>query len=246
MHAEDDDTATADSELMAKVWAAPVLAGPLPRFDPDSAPAAPGRLFAEWLGKALADGVPEPHIVTVSTAAADGTPSARVVMLRGIDSADCAVRFAGDRLSGKGRDISARPAAALTWYWPAHGRQIRMTGPVDLLGAEATRRDFLGRSPTPVPPPSPARSAPRWAGRRSTSASAAPPRNWSPRSPSGSPPATRSTGCAPSRPSSSRPAPRAGTCGCATPARATAGPALCCGHDSSSRRRGAPDAPSAG
>jgi pyridoxamine 5'-phosphate oxidase len=68
-------------------------------------------------------------------------------MLRGIDSADCAVRFAGDRLSGKGRDISARPAAALTWYWPAHGRQIRMTGPVDLLGAEATRRDFLGRSP---------------------------------------------------------------------------------------------------
>jgi pyridoxamine 5'-phosphate oxidase len=147
VHAEDDDTATADSELMAKVWAAPVLAGPLPGFDPDSAPAAPGRLFAEWLGKALADGVAEPHIVTVSTAAADGTPSARVVMLRGIDSADCAVRFAGDRLSGKGRDISARPAAALTWYWPAHGRQIRMTGPVDLLGAEATRRDFLGRSP---------------------------------------------------------------------------------------------------
>lgn len=146
MRAEDDDTAAADRELMEKVWAAPVLAGPLPDFDPDTAPDAPGPLFAGWLDRALADGVREPHIVTVSTAAADGTPSARVVMLRGIDSADCALLFAGDRLSGKGQDISARPFAALTWYWPEQGRQIRMAGPADVLGAEATRQDFLGRS----------------------------------------------------------------------------------------------------
>lgn len=146
MQAEDDDTAAADRALMERVRSAPVLAGPLPDFDPDTAPAAPGPLFARWLERALADAVPEPHIVTLSTAAADGTPSARVLMMRGIDSADCAVLFAGDRLSGKGQDISARPVAALTWYWPAHGRQIRMAGPVDVLGAEATRRDFLGRS----------------------------------------------------------------------------------------------------
>ncbi|CAG6398121.1 Pyridoxine/pyridoxamine 5\\'-phosphate oxidase [Actinacidiphila cocklensis] len=147
MQAEDDDTAAADRALMERVWAAPVLAGELPPFDPDTAPARPGLLFAGWLGRALGDGVPEPHIVTLSTAAADGTPSARVVMLRGVDSADCAVVFAGDRLSVKGRDLSARPVAALTWYWPAYGRQIRMAGPVDLLGAEATRQDFLARSP---------------------------------------------------------------------------------------------------
>jgi pyridoxamine 5'-phosphate oxidase len=158
MQGRDEDTdavpgrttggsAAADRALLARIRAAPVLAGPLPYFDPDAAPDAPGPLFADWLGLALTEGVPEPQIMTLSTAAADGTPSARVLMLRGVDSADCAFVFSGDRGSGKGQDLAARPAAALTWYWPAHGRQIRIAGPVDVLGAETTRQDFLGRSP---------------------------------------------------------------------------------------------------
>ncbi|WP_327292593.1 pyridoxine/pyridoxamine 5'-phosphate oxidase [Streptomyces sp. NBC_01198] len=140
-------SAAADRALLARIRAAPVLAGPLPPFDPDRAPETPGPLFADWLGLALADDVPEPQIMTLSTAAADGTPSARVLMLRGVDSADCAFVFAGDSGSGKGQDLAVRPVAALTWYWPAHGRQIRVAGPVDVLGEEVTRRDFLGRSP---------------------------------------------------------------------------------------------------
>lgn len=156
MPSRDDDTggtpggpsdrAAADRELLARVRAAPVLAGPLPRFDPDTAPDTPGPLFAGWLDRALTDGVREPQIMTLSTAGEDGTPSARVLILRGVDSADCAFVFAGDRGSGKGRDLAARPVAALTWYWPAQGRQIRMAGPVDVLGEDATRQDFLGRS----------------------------------------------------------------------------------------------------
>ncbi|NJP43713.1 pyridoxine/pyridoxamine 5'-phosphate oxidase [Actinacidiphila epipremni] len=144
---EGTDGAAADRELLERIRAAPVLAGPLLTFDPDRAPGAPGPLFAAWLDRALADGVPEPQIMTLSTAAADGTPSARVLMLRGVDSADCAVVFAGDRRSGKGRDLAANPVAAVSWYWPAHGRQIRMTGPVDALDAGTARRDYLGRSP---------------------------------------------------------------------------------------------------
>ena len=66
-------------------------------------------------------------------------------MLRGIDTADCAYDFASDSGSPKGRELAANPRAALTWYWPAHGRQIRMSGPVAVLGQEDTRRDFLGR-----------------------------------------------------------------------------------------------------
>lgn len=146
MQGSDDDTAAADRALLDRIRAAPVLAGPPAHFDPDTAPGAPGPLFAEWLDKALTDGVLEPQVMTVSTAAADGTPSARVVMLRGVDSSDCAFVFAGDSGSGKGRDLAARPVAALTWYWPEHGRQIRMAGPVDVLGVQATRQDFLGRS----------------------------------------------------------------------------------------------------
>lgn len=152
MQGKDEDTGAvpgtaADRALLARIRAAPVLAGPLPGFDPDTAPDAPGPLFAGWLDRALADGVVEPQVMTLSTVAADGTPSARVLMLRGVDRADCAVVFAGDRGSRKGQDLAARPVAALTWYWPEHGRQIRMAGPVDVLGVEATRQDFLGRSP---------------------------------------------------------------------------------------------------
>jgi pyridoxamine 5'-phosphate oxidase len=136
-----------DAALLAKARAAPVLAGPLPRFDPASAPAHPGELFAAWLERALDDGVPEPHVMTLSTAAADCAPDARVLLLRGIDSAACAYSFATDSRSAKARDLAANPAAALSWYWPAHGRQIRMAGRVVLCGPEATRRDFLGRGP---------------------------------------------------------------------------------------------------
>ncbi|MFC4036269.1 pyridoxal 5'-phosphate synthase [Streptomyces polygonati] len=137
-----------DEALLARLRAAPVLAGPLPRFDPDEAPDAPGPLFAEWLELALADGVPEPGVMTLSTAGADGVPGARVLMLRGIDTADCAFRFTSDSRSPKGHDLAANPRAALSWYWPAHGRQIRMAGPVDVLGEEPTRQDFLGRGAT--------------------------------------------------------------------------------------------------
>jgi len=135
-----------DAALLARARAAPVLAGPLPSFDPATAPAAPGPLFAAWLDRALADGVPEPHVMTLSTADADGRPSARVLMLRGIDTAGCAYDFASDSGSRKGRDLAANPYAALTWYWPAQGRQIRMSGPVTVLGPQDTGRDFLGRA----------------------------------------------------------------------------------------------------
>ncbi|MGW5353057.1 pyridoxine/pyridoxamine 5'-phosphate oxidase [Streptomyces sp. NPDC004031] len=141
------DPADVDRALLERIRAAPVLAGPLPHFDPDRAPDAPGPLLAGWLDRALADGLPEPHVMTLSTAAPDGTPSARVLMLRGVDSADCSVVFAGDARSRKGRDLAAHPVAAATFYWPAHGRQIRLAGPVVTLSAEAAWRDFLGRSP---------------------------------------------------------------------------------------------------
>ncbi|BBB01813.1 putative pyridoxamine 5'-phosphate oxidase [Actinacidiphila reveromycinica] len=134
-----------DEALLARTRAVPVLAGPLPHLDPERVPDAPGPLFAEWLAAAIDAGVPEPQVMTLSTAAPDGTPSARVLILRGIDSAGCAYDFASDSRTRKGRDLAANPRAALTWYWPALGRQIRMAGPVVVLGPDATARDFLGR-----------------------------------------------------------------------------------------------------
>lgn len=134
-----------DEALLARTRAAPVLAGPLPHLDPAAVPDAPGPLFARWMDEALSGAVPEPQVMTLSTATADGMPSARVLILRGIDTAGCAYDFASDSRSRKSRDLAANPRAALTWYWPAQGRQIRMAGPVTVLGPGATARDFLGR-----------------------------------------------------------------------------------------------------
>jgi pyridoxamine 5'-phosphate oxidase len=124
----------------------PALVGPLPGFDTERATAAPGPLFAEWLTHALDDGVLEPHVMTLSTVDASGRPSARVLVLRGLDPDACAFDFATDAGSRKGVELVANPQAALTWYWPRHGRQIRITGRVEALDREAARRDFLGRS----------------------------------------------------------------------------------------------------
>lgn len=138
------DPVTADS-LRERMRSAPVLAGPLPGFDPAAAGPAPGPVFARWLARALDDGVPEPHVMTLATAGADGRPSARVLMLRGVDIERCALDFASEAASRKGRDLAERPYASLTWYWPRHGRQIRMAGAVEILDRDTARRDFLGR-----------------------------------------------------------------------------------------------------
>ncbi|MCM2417919.1 pyridoxal 5'-phosphate synthase [Streptomyces sp. RKAG293] len=134
-----------DEELPARLRAVPVLAEPLPRFDPDGADPSPGRQFARWLDDALDDGVPEPHVMTLSTADRDGRPSARVLMLRGLGADACTFVFASDSGSHKGHDLSANPHAALSWYWPPQGRQIRAAGPVEALDAGIARGDFLGR-----------------------------------------------------------------------------------------------------
>jgi pyridoxamine 5'-phosphate oxidase len=141
----DRENPVTAASLLRRMRAAPVLAGPLPPFDPAAAGPAPGPVFADWLARALDDAVPEPHVMTLSTADAGGRPSARVLMLRGVDLERCAFVFASEAGSRKGRELAGNPYAALTWYWPRHGRQIRMTGRVRALDADTARRDFLGR-----------------------------------------------------------------------------------------------------
>lgn len=124
----------------------PVFAADLPEFDADAAPEEPVTLFAEWLAGALGAKVPEPHAMTVSTAAGDGQPSARILICKDVD-ADGRWYFAANDTSRKGRDLAANPYAALTFYWPPQGRQIRVRGPVRATGADRSAADFLARSP---------------------------------------------------------------------------------------------------
>ncbi|MFF9900436.1 pyridoxal 5'-phosphate synthase [Streptomyces longispororuber] len=100
----------------------------LPSFDPATAPQAPVELFHAWFADAVAAGQPEPHTMTLATADEAGLPDARTVMLHGADAEGW--HFASHATSRKGRQLAARPYAALHFYWPARARQVRLRGPV--------------------------------------------------------------------------------------------------------------------
>jgi pyridoxamine 5'-phosphate oxidase len=116
----------------------------LPAFDPATAPDEPLALFTAWFAEAVAAGEREPHTMTLATADEDGLPDARIVMLHGADADGWS--FATHVTSRKGRALAARPYAALTFYWPVHGRQIRLRGPVTAAPAEEALADLHARS----------------------------------------------------------------------------------------------------
>jgi pyridoxamine 5'-phosphate oxidase len=117
----------------------------LPAFDPADTPSAPDALFVTWFHEAVAAGVREPHAMTLSTVDAEGRPDARVLILKNVD-AEC-WQFAVHADSPKGRELAANGRAALTFYWPAQARQVRVRGPVVAEPADRGAADFLARSP---------------------------------------------------------------------------------------------------
>ena len=98
----------------------------------------PVEQFRAWFGAASEAGVPLPETMILATADADGAPSARAVLLKGVDERGFA--FFTNRESRKGRELRENPRAALVFLWPALGRQVRVEGrivPVDDAEAEA-------------------------------------------------------------------------------------------------------------
>lgn len=107
-------------QLEAAVRASPELSTPLP--------ADPFPLFASWWAAArrLAR-VPNPDAMTLATVDADGTPSARVVLCRGVDAAGY-VTFFTNYEGRKGRALAANPAAAACFHFDHDDRQVRVEG----------------------------------------------------------------------------------------------------------------------
>lgn len=123
----------------------PVFPEEMQPFDPAAAPSSPIDLFIRWLSDAIDDGVAAPHAVIVSTAGDDGRPDARVVILRDLD--ERGFSFASSSDSPKGRQLEATPYAAMTFFWQAVGRQVRVSGPVTPGGTEENDADFRRRHP---------------------------------------------------------------------------------------------------
>ncbi|MCE7003804.1 pyridoxal 5'-phosphate synthase [Kibdelosporangium philippinense] len=121
----------------------PSQAPPLPTFDISQAAADPTAQFMAWFTEVIDAGLREPHAMTLSTVDGHGRPDARVLILK--DLAEATWWFSTHSLSPKGRQLTATPHAALTFYWPAFGRQVRIRGAV--ITADGTQ-DFLERSPS--------------------------------------------------------------------------------------------------
>lgn len=120
-------------------------------LDDGAAGADPIVQFVAWLDQAIAAEALEPTAMTLATVDDDGRPSARVVLLKGVD--DAAVAGASGRGfvwftnydSRKGRALAAHPRAALCFFWPELERQVRIEGTVAQVAADESDRYFASR-----------------------------------------------------------------------------------------------------
>jgi pyridoxamine 5'-phosphate oxidase len=109
---------------------------------PDLA-ADPTAMFERWMGEAIAAGLHEPNAMVVATATPDGTPSSRMVLLKGFD-ADGFVFFT-NQASRKGEELAANPRCALLFPWHPLERQVRVDGRAEVLDQERVDAYFAVR-----------------------------------------------------------------------------------------------------
>lgn len=106
-----------------------------------AAEADPFHLFQTWFAEAERSEPNDANAMTLATATPEGAPSARMVLLKGVDGPDAAARgfvFYTNLESRKGGDLLANPRAALCFHWKSLQRQVRIEGPVERVGdAEA-------------------------------------------------------------------------------------------------------------
>ncbi|MDI1248145.1 MAG: pyridoxamine 5'-phosphate oxidase [Lacunisphaera sp.] len=103
----------------------------------------PFRQFEQWFQEAAAAKITEPNAMTLATTGRDGRPAARTVLLKGCDGRGFV--FYTNYESRKGRELDARPQAALLFPWVAMERQIIIEGPVARVTREEAEAYFHSR-----------------------------------------------------------------------------------------------------
>jgi len=99
--------------------------------------------FARWWNDALNSEIAEPNAMTLATSTKDGKPSARIVLLKGLDKNGFV--FYTNYNSHKGTELAENPYAALTFFWKEIERQVRIEGAVEKVTAEESDTYFLSR-----------------------------------------------------------------------------------------------------
>ncbi len=99
--------------------------------------------FQRWMEDALQAGVPDPHAMALSTVSPEGRPSARIVLLRGIDAGG--FTFYTNYNSRKATEAGANQYVALTFFWHELDRQIRVEGKVSAIDEAESDKYFASR-----------------------------------------------------------------------------------------------------
>lgn len=112
------------------------------RLTPATSPEDPFVLFTQWFERAreICD---EPSAMVLSTTTAEGIPSSRVVLLKGVDQRG--FTFFTNYESRKVKEIETQPLAAINFFWPRLHQQIRLEGKVGRISPEASDRYFDSR-----------------------------------------------------------------------------------------------------
>jgi pyridoxamine 5'-phosphate oxidase len=118
------------------------LAG-LRRADLDANPIAQFQKWFEQAETALAEKELDVNAATLATADKNGKPSARIVLLKGVD--ERGFTFFTNYDSRKGRELAENPNAALNFFWPELERQIGIAGTVEKISCEESENYFKSR-----------------------------------------------------------------------------------------------------
>jgi pyridoxamine 5'-phosphate oxidase len=104
---------------------------------------SPFTQFDNWLKEAIAAQLPEPNAMTLATVDANGRPSTRVVLIKGVDERG-PVWFTNYQ-SRKGRELAGNPFAALQFHWVELERVVRIEGRVEKVSDAESDAYFNGR-----------------------------------------------------------------------------------------------------
>jgi len=104
----------------------------------------PVRLFAAWFAEAKRAEPVNPDAMALATVDASGLPNARMVLMKGFDARGFVFYTNVDSI--KGHELAAAPKAALTFYWKALQRQVRLRGGVEAVSNEEADAYFASRS----------------------------------------------------------------------------------------------------
>ncbi len=106
-------------------------------------PSLPTELFAVWMKEVVDAACNEPTAMHLSTVDAQGKPSGRIVLLKGLQ--ENGFVFYTNYDSRKGQSMAASPNVALTFFWPELERQVRIEGRAEKVSREASEAYFHSR-----------------------------------------------------------------------------------------------------